>query len=255
MTAIHLVEENRDGPVLTLTLGAGPAHPLSLAMIEALSDALARAGEDDGIGAIVIHGPGRIFCAGHDLKEIARHRRDADHGRGFLEHLFAACASMMQAVTMCPKPTIAQVEGIATAAGLQLVAACDLAFASPQATVCLPGIKNHGFCTTPAVAVARNISRKHVMELALAGEAFDAQWARDAGLFNRILPQPELGPFVAETAARMAGHNRRAVAEGKRALYQQLEMPLDDAYAHATKVMIGHFMDPDRIAIEQRDWT
>lgn len=249
-----LVTETRQDGVLTLTLGAGPAHPLSLPMIEALHHALRRASTDDHVGAIVIHGPGRIFCAGHDLKEIARHRQDNDHGRAFLDRLFAACAAMMQAVTLSPKPTIARVEGIATAAGLQLVAACDLAFAAPAATFCLPGVKNHGFCTTPAVAVGRNLARKHVMELALSGDPFPADWARDAGLINRILPDADLAGFVQETAARIAGHNRRAVAEGKTTLYRQLDMPLDAAYAHATQVMIGHFMDPDRIAVEKRDW-
>lgn len=254
VTGNALVQETRDNGVLTLGLGAAPAHPLSLEVVEALHGALLRAAEDDAIGAIVIHGPGRIFCAGHDLKEIARHRRDADHGRAFLEHLFKRCAAMMQAVTLSPKPTIAMVEGIATAAGLQLVAACDLAFATDRARFCLPGVKNHGFCTTPAVAVARNLSRKHVMELALTGEPFDAHWALGAGLINRVLPEEGLAAFVQDIARRIASHNRKAVADGKQTLYRQLEMPLEQAYAHATEVMIGHFMDPDRIAVEERDW-
>lgn len=252
--APELLSEDLSQGVLTLTLGAGKAHALSLALIEALHRALDRAAADHRVGAIVIHGPGHIFCAGHDLKEIARHRTEPDHGRAFLEELFGACARMMQAVTMSSKPTIARVEGIATAAGLQLVAACDLAFASPEATVCLPGVRNNGFCTTPAVAVARNIGRKPVMELALSGAPFDADWARAAGLFNRVLPEEELAGFVQETAQAIAGRNRRAVADGKRTLYRQLEMPLEEAYAQATEVMIGHFMDPDRIREERRDW-
>jgi enoyl-CoA hydratase/carnithine racemase len=252
--APELVGAHQDGAVLTLTLGAAPAHPLSLAMIEALHEALIRAGEEDTVGAIVIHGPGRIFCAGHDLKEIARHRREADHGRAFLEWLFTACGEMMQAVATSPKPTIAMVEGLATAAGLQLVASCDLAYAAPGARFCLPGVKNHGFCTTPSVAVSRSVTPKHLMEMALTGEPVDADWALAAGLINRILPDNELAPFVQDMAARLAGHNRRAVADGKRAVKRQVEMPLEQAYAHATEVMVGHFMDPERIEIEKRRW-
>lgn len=249
-----LISEHRDDKVVTLTLGAAPAHPLSLAMIKTLHAALVRAGEDDSVGAIVIHGPGRIFCAGHDLKEIARHRREEDHGQAFLQQLFTACSDMMLTLARSPKPTIAMVEGLATAAGLQMVATCDLAYAAPGARFCLPGVKNHGFCTTPSVAVSRSVSPKHLMELALTGEPVDAEWALAAGLINRILPDNDLAPFVRDMAAKVAGHNRKAVADGKRAAFQQMAMPLDQAYAHATEVMVGHFMDPERIAIEKRRW-
>lgn len=250
MTQPDLVTASREAGVLTLTLGAGKAHPLSLAMIEALHAELKAAETDPEARVIVIHGPGHIFCAGHDLKEIARHRDDPDHGEAFLRSLFEACARMMQAVHDHPRPTIAMVEGIATAAGLQLVAACDLAFASHDATVCLPGVKNGGFCTTPAVAVSRAVGRKHLMQLALSGAPQSAKWALGAGLFNEVLDPEALGARVREFAQELATRNPTPIALGKQATYAHLDLPLAQAYDMATEVMIGHFMDPDRIAHE-----
>ena len=155
MNQMHqpLVGVARDGLVRVVTLGGGKAHVLSLDMIRALHAAI---DAEDDTTVIVLRAPGHIFCAGHDLKEIARHRADADDGRAYLEELFRACGAMMQAVTFSPRPVLAVVEGIATAGGLQLVAACDLAFATPSATFCLPGVVNGGFCTTPAVAAPGN---------------------------------------------------------------------------------------------------
>ena len=162
MTTPDLVTTTLEDGVATVTLGGGKAHPLSSAMIGALHAAITSANENPDARVIVIDGPGHIFCAGHDLKEIARHRTDADDGLAYLQRLFDDCAAMMQAVTYSATPTIAMVDGIATAAGLQLVAACDLAFASHNATFCLPGVNNGGFCTTPAVAVSRAVSRSIV---------------------------------------------------------------------------------------------
>ncbi|MEX0338456.1 MAG: enoyl-CoA hydratase-related protein [Arenibacterium sp.] len=245
-----LISETLENEILTLTLGGGVAHPLSLGMIKELMAAIHAAEANPDVRVILIHGPGKIFCAGHDLKEIARHRSDADQGLAYVRELFEACGEMMQAITMSPKPSIAVVEGIATAGGLQLVAACDLAFAGPQARVCLPGIANGGFCTTPSVAVARNIGRKAVMEMALSGEVKDAEWARGVGLFNRVVT----GDVLAEAqqfARIVAKGHPAALGLGKRTLYQQIEMPLADAYAHATEAMITHFMDPVRIQQEK----
>ncbi len=249
-----LVAASRAGKVLTLTLGAAPAHALSQAMMAALHERVIAAADDPEVHVVILHGPGRIFCAGHDLKEIARHRSDADAGLAYLRKLFSDCADLMQAITLSPKPVIAVLEGIATAAGLQLVAACDLAFAGPQARVCLPGVANDGFCTTPAVAVGRNMARKHVMELALSGEPRDAQWALSAGLINRILPEEDLMPYVQDFAQRLAARHAPAVAAGKQTLYRQLELPLAEAYAVATEAMIAHFMDPARLKKERDRW-
>lgn len=247
----QLIQSDLNEGVLTLTLGNGVAHPLSLAMIAELHDHLRNAANNPDARVIILHGPGKIFCAGHDLKEIAAHRTDPDQGRAYLTELFETCGAMMQDITNAPQPVIAVVEGIATAGGLQLVAACDLAYASENATFCLPGVNNGGFCTTPAVAVSRNLSRKHIMELALSGDAFGARWAQENGLINRILPADELLDFTMTFARTLATRNSRAIAQGKQALYQHMTLPLDQAYDMATRVMIGHFMDPARIAKEK----
>jgi enoyl-CoA hydratase/carnithine racemase len=247
MTPLPLVQTNLSEGVLTLTLGAGVAHPLSLAMIHALHEQISQASSNDAVQALVIHGPGHIFCAGHDLKEIDAHRNDPDQGEAYLTQLFTDCSAMMLALTNCPKPSIALVEGIATAGGLQLVAACDLAYATPDATFCLPGVLNGGFCSTPAVAISRNLSRKHLMELALSGTPMDAQWALATGLINRILSSEDIHAHTMDFASKIASYHPPAIASGKATLYEHLDLPLEQAYARATKTMIGHFMDQHRI--------
>jgi enoyl-CoA hydratase/carnithine racemase len=248
------VTQTMTGNVLTMTLGVPPAHPLSLAMINALLGAVRNAQAAPDVHSVLLHGPGRIFCAGHDMKEVARHRDDADQGLAYLHTLFDACADLMQAIATSPKPVIAVTEGLATAGGLQLLAACDLAFAAPTARFCLPGVSNGGFCTTPAVAVGRCIARKHVMEMALSGDTFDADWALSVGLINRILPETDLLPHAMDFAQRLAARHQPAVALGKQTLHEQLEMPLAQAYAHAITAMISHFMDPVRIARDKARW-
>lgn len=245
-----LLHQSRAEGVQTLTLDNGPAHPLNRALIGALHDAIRAAEADPETRVIVIHGPGRIFCAGHDLKEIARHWADPDQGLAYLTDLFEACAALMQALATCRCPTIAMVEGIATAAGLQLVAACDLAFASETARVCLPGVRNGGFCTTPAVAVSRCVTRKHLMELLLSGEDRSAVWALNAGLFNAVLPPDALAAHVQGFARTLASRNPGPIAAGKTCTLAHLNSPLAQAYAAATATMIGHFMDPGRLAAE-----
>ncbi|WP_323783319.1 enoyl-CoA hydratase-related protein [Thalassovita sp.] len=247
---IPLIEAEDKDKVRLLRLGKAPAHPLSRAMIRALHDQIRQALADTRINVIVLEGPGHIYCAGHDLKEIGRHRADPDHGRAYLVELFTECSALMQDITLSPKPTIAMVDGIATAGGLQLAAACDLIFASSRASFCLPGVKNGGFCTTPAVAVSRSLSRKHMMEMALSGDTFDADWALSAGLVNRVFPSEQLSAATMEFAQQIASYHSTAIADGKRMLHDQLEMPLDRAYAEATEVMVGHFMDPVRIRAE-----
>ncbi len=236
--------------VATLSLGGGTAHALSREMIGSLHCALDDLAADDAVHVVVLSGPGRIFCAGHDIKEIARHRADNDQGRAFLTDLFEACGEMMMALSALPKPTIAMVDGIATAAGLQLVASCDLAFASPQAKVCLPGVTNGGFCTTPSVAVSHNIGPKHLMELALSGAPQSAEWAQAAGLFNRIFPSETLARETMAFATTLASRNPGPIAKGKATLHHHRDLPLREAYALATPVMIDHFMDPGRLAVE-----
>ncbi|UYV39080.1 enoyl-CoA hydratase-related protein [Rhodobacteraceae bacterium D3-12] len=252
MTTADLVHSETTDGMTTLTLLNGKAHPLSLAMITALHEAVTTASQDDATRVLILHGPGHIFCAGHDLKEISRHRDDDDSGEAFLTRLFEACAAMMQAITNCPKPTIARVEGIATAAGLQIVAACDLAFATDAATFCLPGVRNGGFCTTPAVTVSRAVGRKHLMELLLTGAPKDAAWALRAGLINEVKPASEIAAHVNDLAHAMTAYNLGPIAAGKACTNAHLDMDIASAYDSATEVMVSHFMDPDRIAHEAR---
>lgn len=247
-TLVHRVLS--DG-VLTLTLGAAPAHPLSLAMIDALRADLDAAADDPDVRVVMIVGDGRIFCAGHDLKEIAAHRKDVDHGRAYLEELFGRCGEMMITLARMPQPTIAQVHGIATAGGLQLMAACDLAFAATDARFCLPGVVNGGFCTTPAVAVSRKIAHGPLMDLMLSGEVKDTGWALNAGLITRVFAPEALAAETAAFAATLATRNPGPIAAGKAAVTAQRDMSLEAAYAHATPVMVSHFMDEGRLAAER----
>ncbi|PIE10879.1 MAG: enoyl-CoA hydratase [Rhodobacterales bacterium] len=247
-----LITTDTQQGVTTLTLGRAPAHPLNRAMIDALHGALEQAITDAETRVIVIHGPGHIFCAGHDLKEIAAHRRDPDLGAAYLSDLFTACSAMMVTLAHSPKPTLAIVEGIATAAGLQLVASCDLAFASDTATFALPGVTNGGYCTTPAVAVSRTIAPKHLMRLTLSGTAQDAAWALAVGLVSHLSPADRLLQTAQDFAATLAAQNPGPITHGKAAMRAQLEMPLAEAYAHATPVMVSHFMDPARLKLEAK---
>lgn len=246
------VVEVISGGVLWLKLERAPAHALSLGMIEALDAALDRAARNDDARVVILHGAGRIFCAGHDLKEISHHRQDADDGRAYLEELFAKCAEMMQRLAGMPQPTIAVLDGMATAGGLQLMASCDLAFAGENARFCLPGVSNGGFCTTPAVAVSRKVSHGHLMELALSGETFDAKWALRTGLVNRVYPSAMLEEEAQGFAEVLASRHAPAIARGKATTNAQLPLPLQEAYAAATPVMVEHFMDPHRIEQDRR---
>lgn len=236
--------------VLTLTLGNGRAHALSLALIEALHGAIEAAQRDAAVRVVVIDGPGTIFCAGHDLKEIARHRADADGGAAYLGALFEACAAMMQAVATSRKPVIAQVAGIATAAGLQLVAACQMAFAGEAARFQLPGVARGGFCTTPAVAVSRAVSRKHLMELVLSAAEKSADWALGAGLVNEVVAEAELAEHTRDFARALAVRFSEVSADGLACTEAQRDLPLAEAYERATATMIGHFLDPEFSARE-----
>ena len=234
--------------VMTLSLGATSAHALSSAMIAALHRALDRAAQSPQVRVVVIHGPGKIFCAGHDLKEIKVHRADPDQGEAYLRKLFSDCGAMMLRLATMPQPTLAVVEGVATAGGLQLMTSCDLVFASEGARFCLPGVNNGGFCTTPSVAVSRKLSRTHMAELAFSGEMFGADWALRTGLVTRVCPAEVLYEQAEEFAVDMATRHAPALQSGKAMLYAQMDMPLEQAYAEATEVMVGHFMDPARIA-------
>jgi enoyl-CoA hydratase/carnithine racemase len=232
--------------VATLTLDSPASrNALSLAMIEALSEALAAVAAEPDARAIVIAGAGPVFSSGHDLREIAARRNDRDGGKEFYERLMRACAQMMQAIVDLPKPVIAAVEGVATAAGCQLVASCDLAFAARSARFALPGVAIGLFCSTPLVAVSRNISRKHAMEMALTGALYCADEAERFGLINRVVADGEALAQAQAVAASLAARSATTLAIGKHAFHRQIELGLADAYALASQAMVENLAHSD----------
>ena len=230
--------------VLTLTLNrAERFNPLSFAMISALDAALGAAAGDASIRAVVIAAAGRGFSAGHDLKEMRAHAGDDRWQRS----LFDACGRMMMRITELPQPVIARVHGIATAAGCQLVSMCDLAVAAETATFALPGVTIGVFCTTPAVGVARNIGRKHAMELLLTGQAIDARTALGWGLVNRVVTADALDAAIAELTTGIMARSAAAIRLGKQAFYAQIERPMAAAYSAASEVMTCNMQLDDAV--------
>ncbi len=220
-------------------------NALSLAMIEALSGALADIAQDKGARAVVIAGEGLAFSSGHDLREIAAHRNDRDKGKEFFERLMGLCAQMMQAIVTLQKPVIAAVEGVATAAGCQLVAACDLAIAGEAARFATPGVNIGLFCSTPLVAIGRAISRKHAMEMALTGALYSADEVERFGLINRGVPSGEALARAQELAAGLATRSAKTMAIGKKTFYAQIDLSLGDAYALASRAMVENLLLSD----------
>lgn len=232
--------------VAVVTLDAPQArNSLSRLMITTLDSAIAALSEDAETAAVVLAANGPAFCAGHDLKELARHRADADGGRGFYDETMQACARLMQRIVRSPKPVIAAVEGVATAAGCQLVATCDLAVSASTATFATPGVNIGLFCSTPMVALSRNVSRKRAMEMLLLGEMLSADNAERYGLVNRVVPRERVLDEALGMARIIAAKSPVTVAIGKEAFYRQLEQPLADAYAYAASVMVENMMVQD----------
>jgi enoyl-CoA hydratase/carnithine racemase len=242
-----LVETDRPaGGVLVATLDcAHRRNSLSRAMMQALSDALALGAEDESIKAIIVAAAGPAFSAGHDLKELTAHRQDSDRGREFYQQTMAQCSTLMQTIVTHPKPVIAAVEGMATAAGCQLVASCDLAVAGKRARFCTPGVNIGLFCSTPMVALSRNLSRKAAMEMLLTGDIIDAETADKLGLVNRVVDEGQAGAEALSMASRIAEKSAQTIAIGKKAFYAQLEMPLAEAYQYASDVMVQNMLAAD----------
>ena len=220
-------------------------NALSLAMIAALREAIAGLDADRSVSAIVLAANGPAFCAGHDLKEMNAHRADADAGRAFFKATMDTCAELMLAIVRCPKPVIAAVEATATAAGCQLVATCDLAVAADTAKFCTPGVNIGLFCSTPMVALTRNVPRKRAMEMLLLGELIGAREAAEYGLVNRAVAVGAVMQAALEMARRIAHKSPATVAIGKEAFYRQIEQPLADAYAFAANVMVENMLIRD----------
>lgn len=239
-----LLRSLRDG-VLRLVLNDPPANALSIALLEALMAELEKAGLDADVRVIVIASTGSVFSAGHDLKELTAHRVDEDRGAAFFEKSFRLCADLMLKITHLPKPVIAEIDGLATAAGCQLVASCDLAICTDTSTFCTPGVNIGLFCSTPMVAVTRAAHRKQAMEMLLTGETIDASTAKDFGLVNRIVPKQYLAQVVAKYAAVIAGKSPLTLKIGKEAFYRQLELPVEAAYDYAARVMVENMLTQD----------
>ena len=220
-------------------------NSLSIDMLAALHGAVSKLGMDRDVSAIVIAAEGPAFCAGHDLKELTAHRGDADGGRVFFAETMTRCAELMKAIVACPKPVIAAVHATATAAGCQLVATCDLAVADEGAMFATPGVNIGLFCSTPMVALSRNLPRKRAMEMLLLGEMIGAGQAADYGLVNRVVPAGRAREEALDLARIIASKSTITVGIGKKAFYEQIEMPLGEAYDYAAKVMVENMLKAD----------
>lgn len=232
--------------ILRLTLN-DPAtrNSLSEAMMAALQAALDEAGADPAVRVIVLAANGPAFSSGHNLREISARRSDPDRGAAYFQSLFASCARLMTTVVRHPRPVIAEVQGLASAAGCQLVASCDLAIAADTARFCTPGVNIGLFCSTPMVALSRNVAPKQAMEMLLTGDTFDAAEARRFGLVNRVVSPNELSGTVENLALKIASKSMATVKTGKEAFYRQFDMPLDEAYAYTARVMAENLMQRD----------
>lgn len=244
--ASALLIDRPQAGVAVLTLNKPESRNcLSLKTIAELHVAIEGLATDRNVAAIVLAAAGPVFSSGHDLKELTAHRTDDDRGRAFFEETMTRCSALMQAIVACPKPVIAAVQGTATAAGCQLVATCDLAVAAQSAKFATPGVNIGLFCSTPMVALSRNVSRKHAMEMLLLGEMIPAEQAAAYGLVNRVVPDGEALKEAIALAATIASKSPLTVATGKVAFYKQVEMLLSEAYKYAARVMTENMMARD----------
>ncbi|HTO30139.1 MAG TPA: enoyl-CoA hydratase [Pararhizobium sp.] len=240
-----LVLREISGSVLRLTLNNPPANTLSVALMETLMAELDAVARSEEIRVVVLAASGALFSAGHDLKELTQHRADEDNGRAFFEKTIRLCADLMLKINHLPQPVLAEIDGLATAAGCQLVASCDLAICTDSSTFCTPGVNIGLFCSTPMVAVSRAAHPKQAMEMLLTGETIDASTAKDFGLVNRIVPKQYLQQVVNKYAAVIASKSPQALKIGKQAFYRQASMGITEAYDFATGVMVENMLKSD----------
>lgn len=239
-----LLEYHGDSAVLILNRPQ-TRNSLSEAMLTALSDALTEIAADKAVRAVVIAANGPAFCAGHDLKELTSRRSDPDGGRAYFRYMMSLCSKTMLQIVNLPRPVIAAVQGVATAAGCQLVASCDLAVASTAAKFATPGVDIGLFCSTPMVALSRNVARKHAMEMLLTGDAISADSAYRLGLINRVVNPGKERDEALTFARKIAGKSSHIVKIGKEGFYRQAEMNLADAYQYVSEVMVENLMARD----------
>ncbi|SEP61005.1 enoyl-CoA hydratase [Thalassovita taeanensis] len=258
-----LLERNDTGAVAHLTLNAPEKlNALSDGMLRALQDEFDQLAQQPHIRAVILSGAGKVFCAGHDLKEMTAGRQAEDGGKTYFKDLFDRCARMMLSIQRLPQPVIAQVHGIATAAGCQLVASCDMAIAAEGTKFGVNGVNIGLFCSTPMVALSRNIPRKQAFEMLSTGQFIPADKAESLGLINRVVPHDTLGAATADMAELVAGKLGAAVRIGKEAFYNQLQMPMAEAYDYAGDVMVENMLYRDTAEgiaafLDKRppDWT
>jgi enoyl-CoA hydratase/carnithine racemase len=214
-------------------------------MMSMLMDEIKGASSDQSIRVIVVAATGNVFSSGHDLKEITAARENEDNGEVYFQNLFDYCSSLMQLIVNAPQPVIAEVDGVATAAGCQLVASCDLAIASNESKFATPGVNLGLFCSTPMVALSRNVNKKNAMEMLLTGDFIDAEKAKEIGLINNAVSKDELTSEVVGLAEKIASKSTMTVSTGKRAFYAQAEMALTEAYAYTSKTMTDNLLKYD----------
>jgi enoyl-CoA hydratase/carnithine racemase len=242
MTDILKVE--RQGAVVRLTFtDDATRNSLSEEMIASLTSCLDEAANDKTLSVVIFAAEGRVFSSGHNLKELTQHRNDEDRGLAYFKIVFESCAVLMTKIAQHRCVTIAEVQGLASAAGCQLVASCDFAYASGNATFCTPGVNIGLFCSTPMVALSRSISPRHAREMLLSGAVYDAHYAKRVGLINEIVALDALREHVSAIAAQLAQKSTAAIQYGKPAFDAQLSLSLEDAYGACTAVMVDNIMD------------
>ena len=242
----NLIIEDVKDSILKITLNnPSQQNTLSLEFINDLKKIFENADSNDEIKVIILSSSGKVFSAGHNLKEIKSHRKDKDKGLQFFKDLINSCSDLMLKIIHNSKPVIAEVNGIATAAGCQLVASCDLAYASQVSKFATPGVNIGLFCSTPMVALSRVVKNKHSMEMLLTGDFIDAEKAKSIGLINNYFSEDELVNKTREMAIKIANKSSQTLKIGKKAFYNQTEMTISDAYKYASEIMIDNMMNHD----------
>ena len=241
-----LVSDTPREGILRLTMDDQKSgNALSEEMMSILIKSIEKASIDDSVKVIILAAEGSIFSSGHNLKQITDAREQSEDGEPYFKQLFDQCSSLMQLIVNCPKPVIAQISGIATAAGCQLVATCDLAYASSSAKFATPGVNLGLFCSTPMVALTRAVKNKHAMEMLLTGDFISAEKAKEIGLINNAVSKEELASKVTELAEKIASKSTMTVTTGKKAFYAQSEMDLSKAYEYTSKIMTDNLLKHD----------
>jgi len=242
----RLVKYELNNKILHLTLN-DPEHQntLSEEMIKELDNRFQEASNDHSVKVIILSASGPVFCAGHNLKDLNSKRSDLDKGKAYFEKIFKSCSNLMINITQNSKPVIAAVDGIATAAGCQLIATCDLAYASEKAKFATPGVNIGLFCSTPMVALSRNVNKKSSMEMLLSGDLIEANKAKQIGLINDVLTSEQLYKKVFEVAQKISSKSMTTLKIGKEAFYKQKEMTIEEAYNYTSSVMIDNMLNGD----------